>query len=154
MFDAFVELIRRNPKNYHHELRRGGKYAGLKCWIDSCLRLLEDPFYGISTKCHWILNGLTDFPACENCGKPLSRLNVSIYRGYPRFCSAKCACGCRATVEKIKSSKLERHGSTDWNNTEKSRRTRIERYGGWEKPDTKARREATCVERYGHKTNL
>ena len=45
----------------------------------------------LSTRLYWAVNGLTEYPKCKCCGRPLDDKNVHSYStGYPMFCSLKC----------------------------------------------------------------
>lgn len=53
---------------------------------------LSDPFYTFRTKLYWVVNDLTEFPRCKECGNKLKFKNVdSVQRGYCDFCSTSCA---------------------------------------------------------------
>ena len=53
-------------------------YKDLYDWINDVVPLLNDSQYYISTKCYWILNGLTDFPTCasKGCNNKFIKKNV------------------------------------------------------------------------------
>ena len=63
-------------------------YKYLLDWINSVIPRLIDQKYRLSTKCYWILNGLTDFPkcACSGCEYKFIDHNVEMNQGYPTFC--------------------------------------------------------------------
>lgn len=76
-----MELVEKFPRSYFNTLANNRRFEYLRKWIDDQTPALADPFYTLSTKCFWILNGLTDFPRCVICGKEISanrRLNVSV----------------------------------------------------------------------------
>ena len=59
--------------------------------IEYCTKLNEDRYnYSISTYIIWYINGLTDFPKCRVCGKPLRGMNASLHGGYHSHCSVWC----------------------------------------------------------------
>ena len=103
MFMQLITLLENYPCSYGSMLRAKGKkrflqmhpnyvppYKKLYDWINSSLPLLSDSFYRISTKCFWILNGLTDFPQChyKGCAFKHIKYNVqfNIKDPYPLFC--------------------------------------------------------------------
>ena len=110
-FDELLNLVQNNPLRYFNMLRCDGiRYASngrkkyryydpdkdrtkLLKWITDKTPLLKDDFYIISTKCYWILNGLTEFPKCPYCRKDdkFKKVNVKISIGYRHFCSTTCS---------------------------------------------------------------
>ena len=116
MFMKLVHLIEEHPVSYGQMLRAKGKkkfvakhpdyvpkYKELHDWINNSLPMLSDPFYKISTKCHWIINGFTDFPKCtfNGCEHKFIYNNVQVMMPYPRFCLQHCKCD-PSTIEKRK----------------------------------------------------
>ena len=116
MFLKLVQLIETFPLSYGQMLRAKGKkrfitthpdyippYKKLYDWINNSLPQLSSNFYKISTKCFWILNGLTDFPECafNGCKEKFINYNVSINSAYPKFCHSHCK-NDPSTIEKRK----------------------------------------------------
>lgn len=90
----------------------------------------------MSTKIYWILNGLTDFPTCENekCNKKYNDRNVfSIKRGYPKYCSHKCAVNSIEVKEKAKETCLNKYRTISPGQNElikeKAKETCLKKYG-------------------------
>lgn len=105
-FDRLLRLVYDHPRSFQTMLRASGvhfdqaRYRGvvrkyrkydesrdntkLLEWVNVSLPKLSDPVYSLATKCHWILNGLTDFPVCPICGTNTNyiRKNVKIFEGY------------------------------------------------------------------------
>lgn len=62
---------------------------------------------------------------CKECGAP-TKFN-GIWKGYSEYCCASCAN--KHNSAKVKQTKLQRYGSTGYNNRNKSVNTCMERYG-------------------------
>jgi hypothetical protein len=54
---------------------------------------------------------------------------ISFFQGYKKYCSKKCAYSSDYRVDKIKSTKLEKYGDANYNNTRKNRDTCLSKYG-------------------------
>lgn len=114
----------------------------------------------------YIKNGPEEI--CPICGKP--NTFFSIRAGYSKHCSAKCAqidnnvrnkqaatnlqkyghkCALASTQAKIKTNntKLQRYGSKTYNNSEKMKQTKLDKYGEYYVNPEKTK--ATNMERYG-----
>lgn len=101
-------------------------------WINSKTPLLNDNEfnYSLSTKIHWILKGMQSFPICPLCGKIFGiKQNVSIKRGYHKFCSIQCINKSEETRNKIKQTNEICYGDPNYNNRELSKKTTHEHYG-------------------------
>ena len=148
----FLELeviVRRNPKNYFHELK-ARKHEELVKWINDVVPALNISFFKISTKVYWILNSIVEFPRCKQCGKAFDDRNVGIRHGYPDFCSCKCSNSNADTIAKQENSKLLHYGDAHYVNPLKAKTTRHLRYNGkYESQETKTRREMTCIKHFG-----
>ncbi len=77
-FRMLCEILERHPKSYQHYLK---KDVDLMAWISSIIPLLSDSHYTLVTKIFWIVNGLTSFPTCDECGTSIKR-NVALKLGY------------------------------------------------------------------------
>ena len=142
-FDELLELAQDHYKTFAVILMAKGrqreghnwKYEYLVSWINSRLPKLADPFYKLNTKIYWILNGLTDFPICANCGKTIERVNVKITCGYSTYCCNRC---------QITSTEFKRDRAATWER----------KYGpGATSPSKSAavreKQKATCRKNYG-----
>ena len=91
-FLMLSDIINKHPKTYGG-LLKGKQCTLLMAWIDEQLPLLKDDVYKASTKCYWILNGLTDFPLCQTCGLKDGYIgkNVKLAQGYHPYCCMSCA---------------------------------------------------------------
>ena len=120
-----VSLLENHPCSYCQMLVAKGKksfvlrhpeyvppYKDLYEWITSSLPLLKDSFYKLSTKCYWILNGLTSFPKCAHysCSKTFTDINVMFNQGgYQKFCLEHSKCD-PSTIAKRKETCRRNHG--------------------------------------------
>ena len=76
------------PKSYFKKIKARKNLEVLK-YVEENTPLLSDPYYLISTKVFWIINGIVDFPKCVVCGRPIKK-NIKVTEGYPKHCSPKC----------------------------------------------------------------
>lgn len=124
-------------------------------YINARTPKLQDPQYLLSTKIYWTLNGLEDFPLCQNekCQKPLIGKNAHVINGYTRpFCNMSCSRGSAKAIEKNRQTCLERYGDPNYRNREKAVQTNFERYGAKDIMQTtlgKERLSKTIEEKYG-----
>ncbi len=87
-FLEIKQLIETYPLSYFKMVKCKGtrpEYKNrmyLANWINSCLPKLQNQYYTMNTKCYWIMYGLTDFPLCDGCHKPILRNVRSIFDGY------------------------------------------------------------------------
>jgi hypothetical protein len=130
------ELINDNPRGYAISiLKNGGSKHYLYDLIIQCTSpILSDPFYTLSTKVCFAINGWIEFPKCRQCGKRLDHKNLSAWdRGFPRFCSASCSTINDETKKKFTKTLIERFGVDNPQKSndikEKTYKTNIERYG-------------------------
>lgn len=146
------KLVTEHPSSYHNFLKRK-EYTELVEFIRYKVPLLADSFYTMSTKIHWVLNGITEFPKCHYCGNPLSKINVGAMSGYTtRFCSRKCQGNSQEYKEARKKTLIKRYGSLENFYKEASKQTRctkIERYGT-EKYNNREKCAETNLKRYGN----
>lgn len=111
-FVALYDLISNRTLSFFNLLRTK-KYLFLKNWIDDNLLKLKDDTYNISTKCYWILNGLTDFPTCQYSGcknKIGIGKNIKITKGYPSYCCQKHAQKSYEVIVKRKNTTRKNYG--------------------------------------------
>lgn len=81
---------------------------------------------------------------CQVCGKPTKFVSYGV--GYNKTCSRRCAD--ILTVQKSKDTKIERYGSAKYNNTEKHRQTCFDKYGDANYTNQKLR-EQNNLKKYG-----
>ena len=80
-------------------------------WINQQTPLLQKKHYTLLTKIYWILNGITEFPICDNinCNHKITRNVFNLTAGYTGsingliFCSKKCS----ATDSRVKALREE-----------------------------------------------
>lgn len=90
-FDELVCLCQPNKiKTIHQYLKYSHKY--LMDWINANTQKLVENGNSLSTKIHWILNNISDFPICQNeqCSNKIYR-DVGINKKHPKFCCFKCS---------------------------------------------------------------
>ena len=63
-FKTLCEILENHPRSYQRFIK---KDIELMAWISRVVPQLSDPYYTLNTKIFWIINGLTDFPTCEEC---------------------------------------------------------------------------------------
>jgi hypothetical protein len=96
-FERLLRTVSENPRTFVMKLKSSCSrneyqdYSDLREQLDSSSPLLSGSGYDYATKCRWLFEGRTDFPACSVCsrkdgyfGKRL-RLNA----GYSKYCSVK-----------------------------------------------------------------
>jgi hypothetical protein len=70
------------------------------------------PIYPISEKIWLLKNGMTGFPTCKKCGKPLDKPGnfIGLTRGFRDFCSCKCSMNSDSTTNKRKNTNKRLYG--------------------------------------------
>lgn len=151
-FEELQKLIEEHKDSYPTILKKSKSYLG--SWINDQLSVLNDPFYKFSTKCYWILHGLTQFPICNNCGKPFSHKNVGL-KGYPSYCSSKCSNSSSLVKQKKIETCISHYGvSSPTKSSEvkdKVKRTCVARYGVdhvWKNEDIKQKCKKSVLKHY------
>ena len=78
-FDQLVNLVEQHPRYYGRFLKT--KYSYLMKWFMS---LFDADFrcYKLSTYVYLVFTNKTTYPACEVCGKPVTREVASVFSGY------------------------------------------------------------------------
>lgn len=137
------------------------QYTELRQFIDDETPLLSDKKYTINTKVYWILNGLTDFPRCQNpkCNKPIKkniRVQFDGHKGYAKFCSCRCASSDEEVQAKCKTTCQERYGYDNGSKVpeviERIKQIQFEKNGGLWDFQTKRFKEQVkdqCMRNYG-----
>ena len=144
-YDSILkEWVERHPRSYFKKLK-ASKNRKILEYVEKMTPKLSDGKYLVSTKVFWVLNGLSDFPKCRICGKPLLQ-NVGATEGYPTHCSAKCLSD-DPEVLKRKNESFERRYGEGITNPFQSEdvkrqidRTNLERYGTKRYTQTKSYR--------------
>ena len=98
--------------------------------------------------------GLDGVPKCPVCGKPVKLL--SLFKGYMRYCSNKCATSDPMRQVKIQATTLKRHGVKHALQSDKIRekfkQTCVEKFGAdnpTKNHDIATKAQQTMIERYG-----
>lgn len=106
---------------------------------------LRDGGYDWDTKFYWFYHNLTEFPKCVICGKLMDKNVFSFTAGYPTACS-----DCK--IEMMHRRNFELYGTIDPGNSkwgrEKSRKTRLERYGDANYTNREKYKD-TCQKKFG-----
>lgn len=83
-----IELIERSPHSYQ-SLLRGAYFADLFNYVVSKTGFLPVDSR-LSTRCWYVVNGLSEVIRCHNCGKPITR-DIQITENPGAFwCCRKC----------------------------------------------------------------
>ena len=140
MFNLLVGLIENNWQSFSQKLKLKTpenlyKYKHLVKWIDDNLPLLSNGTfkYSYTTKCYWIIYGLTDFPICPVCKKQdnYKNKNICFGNGYAKSCSRACSRINPERCAKISAThkRNEKENPNYWNDRyEKSKKTCLKNY--------------------------
>ena len=155
-FKNLVEIL--TTKRKWNVFLENNKNKYLYDWIIKNTPKLNNEKFNLSTKIYWILNSLTDFPTCENekCHKKYDDRNVfSIKRGYPKYCSHKCAVNSDEVKEKAKETCLKKYGTTSPGQNElikeKAKETCLKKYGvnySFQSINNKEKTKETLLNKY------
>lgn len=165
-FLKIVEIILMTGSNF---IRLINKDEQLVNFIKENTPLLNDEIHSMKTRLYWILNGLTDFPRCKECGIRYTDKNVRTLYGYLECCSLKCASNNKENNLKKQETNLKNNGVRfpaqnvdirrkqeqtkllkygNMNNFKKSLQTKLERYGD-QNYNNQEKNKRTKLERYG-----
>jgi len=134
-FKTLCEILENHPRSYQCFIK---KDTELIAWISRVVPQLSDPYYTLNTKIFWIINGLTDFPACEECQSPIKRNVAALKLGYKSrkgscFCSHACAVSSSKTLSYRRATCIDKYGVDSFTKTEwfaeKFEQTSMDRYG-------------------------
>ena len=132
LFNELVRLVTTTGSNYIRLVKKNNE---LLKYIKENTPLLNDNIHSLKTRIYWILNGLTDFPTCKECGKkePYMKKNVRNIYGYLECCSVKCASNNKENLLKKEQTNLRNNGvKYPAQNKEiriKQEQTKIKKYG-------------------------
>lgn len=134
------EIVANNPVNYREVLlAKRYDYKYIVDYIEENTPLLRNPVYSLTTKIYWILNGLTDFPKCQNpnCSNKIGiGKNASLKNGYKmKYCSRSCLFSDPEMIKKRQQLYFEKTGYTN----------------PMHNPDIRKKMEENCIEKYGAK---
>lgn len=131
------------------------KIDGKECKSQSELSVYLKKMYNLNFRSYYDLHvKKEDEGNCLFCGKE-TKYN-GLRTGYRKYCSNKCSSRHiasvpelrKASVEKVKSTKLKRYGDSNYNNLEKMQQSCLEKYG------KKYATQSTKVKNKTKKTNL
>lgn len=153
---------------------RSRENAELTKALDENFPMLSDERYSTGMKVYWLVNGISDFPKCAECGKP-NMTNRCTVLGYATdYCSNACAHG-RTRQKRMEETFMRNLGTTNplkdkdvrkrqsetvmkrygvdnvsklESTVEKIRETKLERYGD-KNFVNREKAKATNLERYG-----
>ena len=109
------------------------------------------------------IHGMDNRPKCKCCENEVTYINIS--KGYHKYCSVRCGSNDKETQikaknsrikkygvyinpDKIKQTKLEKYGDSNYNNSKKNQQTKLEKYGDPFYMDREKSKQ-TCIEKYG-----
>ena len=130
-----VQVVHLSPKQFSNRINHDPGLEELKLWIIKSTPKL-DTSHSLSERVYWILNGIKDFPRCQNpnCWKPLA--NPKAFRGekrggYSRFCCKKCSNSDPTARAKGKATRYEKNGGKYFSeeSNEQRRQSFIDHYG-------------------------
>jgi len=130
--DNYGSIIKSCYNLYEMDRTEIPPFKHLVDWIAERTPMLSGDEYGYSDRLYWIFNGLTDFPKCANpnCDNKVGvGMHIKLHRGYPDYCCNKCAQSDEKTLEKSRSTHLERYGDAHYRNAEQIKKTNLELYG-------------------------
>lgn len=144
-----ADMVTANPHSYARMLSSGENADLMRAVIDS-LPKLDPNVHTVKTMVWWVLNGIRDFPKCENCGKPLAKHNViRLSRGYPKYCSDACMYSSKSYSGAIKASIREKYGVDNAFNIRSVVESRIANKEKIYKKAAITRRKNTAYSKYG-----
>lgn len=136
-----------NPKGYYTWLTRNKNNEYL---IHDLREMFPNADSDVE-RIYWLVYNIKSKPLCPTCGKPIpfSGKKSGNDNGYNEHCCHKCGCSDPHHDLSIKKTKLEKYGSSTWNNSEKTNKTCKERYGGNGIRGDREKAKRTMIERYG-----
>lgn len=111
---------------------RSKKNLYLYNYIESCVDGFLDESDGLGKKINWVLNEFQDFPECANpkCHNKVNpSRDISWDDPWKKYCSNRCTQSSPENLNKIKMTKLERYGDSNYNAMDKARETNLRKYG-------------------------
>lgn len=149
------KLVMNHPHTYEKMLHSKNKYGRgddnsyLIDFINEKTPFLNNVNVSLNTKVYCVLNDITEFPHCITCGKEMGNRDIISFRkGFPIFCSSKCANLNKEIQKKSKKTKLERYGDENYSNHAQAAIT-LKRKSVEEKSEIRNRIEQTNLKTYG-----
>ena len=164
-FQDLNDLIQCKPRGFKQMLEAKGrkrdvdvvpKYKYLFDWINEILPECAKHI-SIKEKCYWILHGIDDFPKCKVCGKQLNQSSfLNVIRGYRLYCSHVCATQSDSFSKHISEAQKKCIINDPLHyvkKAEKSKATRMQRYGTYTSNEAKAKSKATIEKHIAENQN-
>lgn len=151
-----ISEIHSEYKTTYYKILSRDENSEIMEFINNWSELLEGK--KLSTKIFWILNDIHEFPKCKTCGRPLDRdADIDLKNNtYHTYCSNRCATSSEDRASKIRSTNLERYGSTTPSGNpdvvKKMTETNLKRYGcscALANDEIKSKSRNTTLSRYG-----
>lgn len=125
IFELFKKYGERSPN-----VLRSKNNIKLKNYLFELFPMLQDNQYTDGMRLYWFINGIKDFPICENRfkDKHKNKTNKCRITGYEtQYCCSKCAH--TAGYNNGKQTRFAKYGSETWNNPQKRSETNLIKYG-------------------------
>lgn len=128
------QILAKSPKQFSNIINHSSELAKLKNWIIQSTPKL-DSSRSLTERIYWIINGIQDFPRCQNkkCNQHLTDLKSfrGLNLGYKKFCCKKCSNSDPLVRSKNKASRYEKNGGKYFSEAsiEKARQAFIQHYG-------------------------
>lgn len=107
-------------------------------FLDDTKFLSPDTSFAERAYC-WV-NNISLVPTCTECNTKNCKFS-RVHQKYLNVCSQKCANKSPEKYKKMSATKLEKYGANNLVNQNKSRQTRLEKYGRWDSPKALAKRK-------------
>lgn len=134
MRDLLLRTMQKSPKQFSNIINHNDELVRLRQWIVKRTSKL-DASRTLTERIYWIVNGIKEFPRCQNpkCGRLLDNQKSfrGITLGYKRFCSKKCSNSDPQQRALGKATRLEKNGGKYFSeeSLEKTRQSFIKHYG-------------------------
>ena len=93
--EEIKQLVFNNPDAFSILLKNKNNQHLLNFIYTQTTPFLDNPIYSMGTKCYWVINKIKDWSdnrvCCQNCKKPFKLKNVSVIKGYRKYCNNGCA---------------------------------------------------------------
>ncbi len=148
------KLIAEHRCQHSRLIQKREEYRDILEYIIARTPKLNDPFYKLSTRIVWVLEGYDDFPVCKTCGKSLVHKNVNVPFGYRMFCNKKCANGHEESKRKGKETRYKLNNGKYFSEEikQKVKNTTFQRYGVYnsmQAESVKNKMKANLEKKYG-----
>ena len=131
LLQELTTFLNTHKTRYQKTLKTNIKFKYLLDFVFENSQLLNDAKYSLLQRIHWVLNGLSDFPACLQCGRKLDRPTdfKGINYGYNKTCCLSCS-NKHNSIQAKKTRFAKNNGKYFSDESlEKTRQTFIDHYG-------------------------